>query len=258
MSILCMAVFDTEENKRTEYTEKTLECLYETVDLNKHRIFVIDNNSCELTKLILKGYQTREYITLITLPENIGTARAINKAWKFRVPGEHAIKLDNDVIVNQSGWVEAMEEAIQRDPTIGIVGLKRKDLAEYPGNPIEWYDSKLYFLPHEPGQSWIPFEEVVHVMGTCQMYSDALLNKIGYLVQPGLYGFDDSLASIRARLAGFKVGFLPHIQISHIDVNENPYWLEKQILAGKDMQKYNELREKYYRKEIPLYWEDPE
>ena len=166
--------------------------------------------------------------------------------------------MDNDVLIHSDNWVEAMEEAIQRDPTIGIVGLKRKDLAEYPGNPNEWYDSKLYFLPHKPGQSWIPFEECQHVMGTCQMYSSQLLDKIGYLKQPGIYGFDDSLASLRARIVGFKVGFLPAINIDHIDNSETPYWEEKRVLAGKDMAEYSKLRDQYLSGELPVYYEDKE
>lgn len=251
-----MCCYDTEENKRSEYTESTLHCLYETAYSGNHRIFVIDNNSCEATKKLLKDCSG--FITVITLPENIGTARAINKAWKFRKPGEHAIKMDNDVLIHQVDWIERMEEAIQRDPTIGIVGLKRKDLAERPDSTNEWYKSLLYFLPHEPGQSWIPFEECQHVMGTCQMYSSSLLDKIGYLKQPGIYGFDDSLASFRARIAGFKIGFLPHIQIDHIDTGQNVYTEEKRILAGQGMAEYSKLVQQYISGELPLYYEDKE
>jgi GT2 family glycosyltransferase len=257
MSVLiAMAVYDTEENQRSEYTKATLESLKRTVDFTKHRLIVIDNNSCLRTKYIIREFTS--ILSIIELPENIGTARAINKAWKFRNPGENCVKLDNDVIINQSCWIEKMEEAIERDSSIGIVGLKRKDLAEYPGHEIEWYNSKLYFLPHESGQSWIPFEEVINLMGTCQMYNSKLLDKIGYLNQPGLYGFDDSLASLRSRLAGFKVGFLPHIQIDHIDNRETPYWQQKRDMAGKDVPEFNRLCEKYASGELPLYYEDKE
>ena len=253
-ALIAMCCYDTEENKRSEYTKATLKGLELVTQRSEHRIFIVDNASCQETKQLLHIY--RNLFHIITLTENIGTARAINKAWKCRHPGENAVKLDNDVLIHSDNWVEALEEAIQRDPAIGIVGLKRKDLAEYPGNPIEWYDSKLYFLPHKPGESWIPFEECQHVMGTCQMYSSALLEKIGYLKQPGIYGFDDSLASLRARIAGFKTGFLPAIQIDHIDKGDNPYTQEKQIMAGKDMGEYNAMIRQYGSGEISIYWED--
>ena len=256
MALISMAVFDTAENNRTEYTIETLKCLEGTVNRDNHRIFVIDNASCQKTKNELKYYQNEGMITVITLPENVGTARAINKAWKFRKLGEHCVKMDNDVLIYQTNWVELMEEALQRDPKIGIVGLKRKDLEERPDSTNDWYKSLLYFLPHEPGQSWIPFEECQHVMGTCQMYSSALLDKIGYLKQPGIYGFDDSLASLRARIAGFVTGFLPHIQIDHIDRGNNSYIQEKRDMAGKDMNEYYKLRDQYLKGELPIYYED--
>lgn len=260
-SLIAMCCYDTEENKRSGYTKRTLESLFKTVDLMNHKLIIIDNNSCEETKKILYEFNDEAEcyylnVDIITLPENIGTARAINKAWKLREPGQHCIKMDNDVVIYQDGWVEAMEEAIERDPKIGIVGLKRKDLAERPDSNNEWYRSALYFLPHEPGQSWIPFEETQHVMGTCQMYSSACLDKLGYLNQPGIYGFDDSLASFRARVSGFKVGFLPAIQIDHIDTADNPYIQVKRDLAGADMEAYNKLIQEYANGTRPVYYED--
>ena len=253
MALIALCAYDTEENGRSEYTRRTIESLYETVDYYKHRIIVVDNGSCERTKSYLERHKFMYGFDVITLPENIGTAKGINKAWKFRKPGENAVKLDNDVVFYQEGWADRLEEAIERDPQIGIIGLKRKDLEERPDHENEWYKSALYFLAHSPGQSWIPFEEVIHVMGTCQMYSSACLDKIGYLVQPGIYGFDDSLASFRARLAGFVVGFLPSIQIDHIDTGDNPYSQEKQKLAGEGMAEYVELCRKYQSGELSLY-----
>lgn len=256
-SLLAIAVYDTDENKRTEYTEATLDSLVESGQFNDFRkelnhVYIIDNNSCKSTKLLLKKYQ----FNVITLTENIGTARAINRAWKFRQTGQHCIKMDNDVLIYSKNWIRSMEEAIERDPKIGIVGLKRKDLAEHPNSEISWYKSALYFLAHEPGQSWIPFEETQHVMGTCQMYSSACLDKIGYLNQPGIYGFDDSLASYRARLAGFITGFLPAISIDHIDRGDNPYIQVKRDLAGADMEAYNKLIQEYANGTRSVYYED--
>ena len=256
MALIAMCVFDNEENGRSKFTAETLQCLMETVDLKKHRIIVSNNGSCDETKNILYRYCQKGMIKVFSRSENIGTAKGINKVWKDRNSGENAIKMDNDVLIYSNRWVEEMEEAIERDPLIGIVGLKRKDCEERPDSSNAWYVSDLSFLPHSPGQSWIPFEEVQHVMGTCQMYSSKLLDKIGYLNQPGIYGFDDSLASFRARIAGFKVGFLPHIQIDHIDVNETPYWKVKQDLAGADMAAYNKLCQEYASGERSVYYED--
>jgi GT2 family glycosyltransferase len=251
-ALIAMAVFDTEENGRTEYTRRTLEYLRKTVRTGYHRIVVVDNASCEDTKRLLKEYG--DIIEVITLPENIGTARAVNKAWQLRKSGQHCIKMDNDVVIHQSGWVAEMERAIALDPSIGIVGLKRKDCWEEP-NRTDFYKSSLEMLPHVAGEPWVVVERVNHVMGTCQMFNSALLDKIGYLYQPRLYGFDDSLAAIRCQVAGFYSCFLPHIEIDHIDTGETPYqgWKEKH--AGEDMAEYNRLKHGYMDGSINIYSE---
>jgi GT2 family glycosyltransferase len=243
MALIAMCCYDTEENGRSKYTKATLEMLFDTVDFDKHRLIIVDNDSCEETKHIISEFLTctNSNVEAIELDENIGTARAINKAWALRKKGEHLIKMDNDCLVNYSGWVDEMEEVIARDPSIGILGLKRKDLLENPWR-TDHFKSTLRMLPHVNGQPWIIVEDVEHVIGTCQMYNHRLIDKIGGLMQPGVYGFDDTLAAVRCKLAGFKNSFLPHIDIEHIDYKETPYWQEKKDLAMRDMPEFNQMK----------------
>lgn len=244
MALIALSCYDTVENGRTEYTIKTLQSLWEFLSKNsKHRLIVVDNGSCQETKIVLtSGYAffPLGYYSVITNETNLGTAKAINQAWRLRQPGEYLIKMDNDCIVNYEGdWATEMENAMRRDSSIGILGLKRKDLAEAPWK-TDWSKSELRMLPHEPGQPWIIVEDVNHVMGTCQMYNPALIDRIGGLYQmDGVYGFDDSLASVRAKLAGFKTSFLPHIDIDHIDRGDNPYQKEKEQYASKMFSTYH-------------------
>lgn len=247
MAIIAMCVYDTVENKRTEYTRQTLLSLLKTVNFNKHRLIIVDNGSCKETKDFLNmgfikafAFGAGASISIITSDTNLGTAEGINLAWKYRKSGEHAIKMDNDVIIHQKDWADDLEEAIRRDARIGIVGLKRKDCWENPSHKDEFYRSELYMLPHQPGEKWMIGEKVNHVMGTCQMYSSALLDKIGYLQQPNLYGFDDSWAAVRCKLAGFINVFLPYINIDHIDAGDTPYQSWKEQHAGACWTEYHE------------------
>lgn len=258
MALIAMAVHDTEENGRSELTRKTLGSISKTVDLSHDRLFIIDNGSFVETKLLLDAYKNTysgQQISIITLPENIGTAKAINLAWKERKPGEHCIKMDNDVIINQSGWVDEMEEAIEREPQIGICGLKRKDLWQHPGHPDRMYKSELIMLPHEPGQRWIIAEKTRDIMGTCTMFNSALLDKIGYLFQPSLYGYDDVLASLRSNKAGFINVFLTHINIDHIDPGGTEYidWKHKE--SGKVTQEVIKIIDEYIAGTRSIYHE---
>lgn len=249
-----MAVYDTEENDRTKYTKTTLKNLVKTVDLTKHRVIIVDNASCSATKKLLDTYKDK--FTIITLERNLGTAKGINYAWRMRKKDEFVVKMDNDVVIHDTLWVDKLEAAMRKDEHIGILGLKRKDLEERPDHPNQHYRTVLSFLPHVKGEEWVVFEEAQHCMGTCQMYSPKLLEKIGYLVQPSIYGFDDSLASFRARVAGFKVGFLPSIPIDHIDTGENLYQREKERIASADISRYREMIAGYKNGTLSVYYED--
>lgn len=248
-----MAFHDVNEGK-TEISGRCLESLANTVDLSKHRVFLIDNNSCEATKALLVQFAEAHDCYIITNSDNLGTAEAINLAWKERRAGENCMKIDNDVFWYESGWLEKMEECIARDPSIGIVGLKRKDCWETPWHEDPQYKSIPMLLPHKPGEKWILVERCKHIMGTCQMYNSALLDKIGYLFQFGKYGYDDVLASYRSEIAQFINVHLSPIEIDHIDPGGTEYQSWKERHAGEHTQKVIELVTKYISGEKPIYY----
>lgn len=255
--LLAMAVWDNPENGRTWMTEKTLHSLARTVDWDKHRLIVCDNASCRATHDLYQATLDDRLLpfTVIYNDTNLGTARAINRAWKQREPGEHALKMDNDVTIAQPGWADWMEDVFSRDYTIGICGLKRKDLAECPWSDNDWYRSRIKMLPHAPGQRWLIVEEVLHVIGTCQAYSSLLLDQIGYLYQPGQYAFDDGLASIRSRVSGFKNVFLHGFEIDHIDPGGDDYTKWKKEYASQFMATYHQLKDQYESGKRGVYYD---
>jgi len=256
-----MAVYDTEENLRSPMTRATLETLRDTVDFGKHILMVSDNGSCKETQELYKEFQN--IISWISFNgENLGTAKALNLLWRCRQPYQRSVvKIDNDVRIHRPGWLDVIEMVFNKDPEIGICGLKRKDLAEWPiqytdlGNAF--YLSKLRPLHHDPGEPWIIVEECNHIMGTCQAYSSELLDDIGYLYQPGQYGFDDSLASLRAHIKGYKTVFLHGIEdwLEHIDPGGTDFVEWKKNEAGRLMDAYNEARAKYSSGEWSVYYD---
>jgi GT2 family glycosyltransferase len=253
MALLAIAIYDPEEANRSEITKDCLHSLLKTVSV-KHRIFLIDNASCDRTKAIIQDCTYHPNLTIITNEKNLGTAEAINLAWKHREPGEACMKIDNDVLWHQDGWVDLMEEALRRDSKLGIVGAKRKDCWENPAHPDPQYRSTYFEIPHIPGEKWIVAEQCKHIIGTCQMYNPALLDKIGYLYQPSLYGYDDVLASYRSEIAGFKNVFLPQIEIDHIDPGGTPYQSWKEKHSGEQTQKVIALVDEYIKGTKSIYY----
>lgn len=257
MALVIVVCYDTEENGRSEYTDKTLRSLMYSVDFEKrHRLAVVDNGSCQQTKDILRHY--KNYIpqmTLITLPDNLGTSKGLNEGIRLRKEHEHVCKCDNDVEIPKEGWLDELEEAIERDPEIGILGLKRKDLIQSPDHESEQYRSHFKMLNHIPGQRWITVEVTNDIMGTCTLFNWRLIDKIGGSAQPGLYGLEDCLYCLRSHLAGFYNAFLSHIEINHLDRGDNPYVQEKQRQAGEAWPIYHEWHKAYIDGTRPLYEE---
>lgn len=252
MALIAMAVYDTEENKRTELTERCLESLFNSIKWTNHRVVIVDNNSCDETKQLLLQYAGARYIGL---QKNVGTAEAINIAWSLREPGENCVKMDNDVEFHTPNWIDQMEEVIRRNPEIGQVGLKRRDCWEYPTHENPEFRSELIMTNHKPGEKWIVVERCKHIMGTCVMHSAALLDKVGYLYQPGLYGYDDVLMSWRSHLAGFINVHLPHIDIDHIDPGDTPYQDWKHRHSGQYTRMVSDIVDEYISGKRSIYYE---
>jgi len=251
MALIVMAVYDTVENNRSWMTERTLESLSETVDLSRHRVIVVDNASIAQTH---KTYTLYPQFSYFFSGENLGTAAAVNVGIAQRRPGECVVKIDNDVVIENAGWCDLLEQCISANPQIGIIGLKRNDLLESPDRPEgDPFKSYLHNLELASGEV-VTIEEVNHCIGTCQMFSPALLDKIGFLYQPRLYGFDDSIAAVRCKKAGFKSYFLPHIVIHHIDPGGTPFQDWKHKVAMEDMPEYNRLKAGYQNGTIPIYY----
>jgi glycosyltransferase involved in cell wall biosynthesis len=257
--LIAMAVHNTEENKRFETTYQCITKLLRHLMSKYHEINIINNGStCVKTNKFLERIEEifiyKNHINVISQPENIGTAAAINQAWRHRKPGQHCIKMDNDVIIHSDTWIDDMVEAIEREPNIGIIGLKRKDCWEHPAHVNPDLRSQLIMLPKKGHERWMIVERVFHVMGTCQMYNSALLDKIGYLYQPGLYGYDDVLAAHRCHKADMWSVFLPHIDIDHIDPGDTPYQTWKERTAGEKTNEVVRIAAQYRSGERSIYY----
>lgn len=256
MALIAMAVYCTEENGKDECFAKALRSLLNTVDFDRHRLILCINGYTGATQIEIdwmKGMGLK--CSVIDNNGNIGTAKAINRAWAVRRPGEHCIKMDDDIIINSPGWVDELEEAIRRDPQIGQVGLKRKDCWEWPGHEHADWRSELHMLPHVLGKPWQIVEKVKHVIGSCVLHNAALLDKVGYLYQPSLYGYDDVIMSHRTHLAGFYSCFLPHIDIDHIDPGDTPYQGWKERHSAEQTQAVINLVHEMYNGTKPIYYE---
>lgn len=253
-SLLCMCVYDTQENGRHEFTKRTLDGLEWLISANEQPFLIVDNASFEPTRQLLDRFAgISDKVEVLHLPQNLGTAGGLNEGIKRLSTGQHLLKIDNDVLVHTPGWIEQLERVLEKIPEIGILGCKRKDCIEYPENPNPHFRSTLHMVPHIAGEPWMIIERASHIMGTCVLYSSALIQKIGAFYQFEVYGFEDSLYCTRSLKAGFINAFLPNIDIDHIDPGGHPYQKEKEDMAGKYIGRYFELAQSIGRGETTYY-----
>lgn len=247
MALVAMACYDPPNESRHELLDQCLHSIAgEFMGKKNHRLLITGQCLSHESRAVIDHF--RDMIDLFdqNYAKNIGTAHAINRAWQLRKPGEHCVKMDSDVVIRESGWLDKLEEAISQDPKLGIIALKRRDLDESPHQPPNsWARSELKMLPHVKGQRWHTVEKVHHAIGTCQLYNSALLDKVGFLVQMGPYGFDDSLMGVRCKVAGFYSAFYCNIDIEHPDPGGTPYTQWKIDQATKHMQRYHEICNEY-------------
>jgi GT2 family glycosyltransferase len=255
--LINIAVFDTDQNKRTAYTITTYESLMKTVNFDTTEIVFIDNASCNKTKKFLKSIVS-DKVHLITNESNEGTAMAINRGiYKYSTKDTYNIKCDNDITFDSYGWADEMVKCIETDKSIGILGLKRKDLPNQPSS--KEYPTVIDFIPkHEIGEIWfkdkIMIEWCDDIIGSCTLFNPLLLDKIGYSWQPALYGFEDCLLCTRSTIAGFRNAFLPLIGINHIDIGTNPFTEWKRNQAHVYWDKFEEAKADFISGKRDIYY----
>jgi GT2 family glycosyltransferase len=252
---IAMPVWDTVENRRSELTKAVIPQVLSLMRPTD-RLVVSDNGSCKATKSFYTTIDDPRF-SVIYNERNLGIAGGTNVAWRQAPEGEILCKMDNDCFIHQP-FGELVEWVFYQEPTIGILGLKRKDLAERPDAQEPHYRSKLFYVAHAPGERWVVVEKAQHIMGTCYCFNPVMLPKFGYLNQPKtVYGFDDALAAARAQALGYKTCFLPQIEIDHLDppnVKSDPYTHWKHIQAGEGIHEYNRLVDGYTRGTISPYY----
>ena len=250
--LICCAVYDTEDNKRLQYTKQCFESLKQTINYDTTKVVFINNASCDKAESFLRKIVNSEFDVMHNY-ENKGTAYAINQGiQKYAEPDDYVIKLDNDVSFGRWGWADEMKECFEMDSKLGILGLKRKDLPNSPDH--ETYKTRLKLLPHELGQKWRIIEECSDIIGTCTMISPKLREAIGYFYQPGTYGYDDVLICHRSILCGFYNAFYPCVDIEHLDTGKTPFTQWKRDYAGIYINQIDKIKEEYATGIRPIYY----
>lgn len=134
--LICVVTYN-----RKAYTKRTLEMLFDTVEV-PHQIIVVDNNSTDGTKEYLESLLKRNRIDkLILNPDNYYPGKACNIGWREGLvdyDATHLMRLDNDIHL-EKGWDLAVEDYFKKIPNLGQLGIDNDAIQDPKAKLREMY-----------------------------------------------------------------------------------------------------------------------
>jgi GT2 family glycosyltransferase len=201
--------------------EKLLPICLDTLNIQTFQDFeviVVDNGSRDGSLRLLK--EEYPHVKIISLDKNYGFAFPVNRGIEA-TSGEFVCLLNNDIELDPK-WMEAMYEALLKNPEVGACGPK---MLRY------WERERINVLgirvnsngdveiigagEYDKGQ----YEEVRHVFGVnagASMYRRSMFDDIGLFDEVFFASFEDVDLSFRAQLAGYKALYVPQSIAYHM------------------------------------------
>ncbi len=185
------------------------------------QVIVLDNNSTDKSKEIIKNFKKVEFIES---DNNLGFAQGNNVACA-KAKGEYVLLLNNDAIVTKN-FLKHLVAILEKDKNIGIVQPK----ILYKGNP-SYIDNTVnsigaFFTPtgflYYPGYGkkfnlsmHSRENEIFSAYGACMLIRKKLIDKIGLFDSDFFLYFEETDFCLRAHLAGYKVICTPKSFVYH-------------------------------------------
>lgn len=191
---------------------------------------VVDNGSVDGTVQLLE----REGVPHLSLPENLGFARAMNLG-VARLRAKFVLALNADTVV-EPGAVRALLEALKADPTLGGVQPRILQL-EGEGGAGEVERARLYSAGQALTRDGRAFElgagevqsrqylagrEVFGVCGAACLLRRELFDRLGGYDERYFSFYEDVDLNVRARIAGWRFACVPEAVVWHLG---NASWL---------------------------------
>lgn len=163
---------------------------------------VVDDASSDASpSYLLRLYKAGQIDRLFLHDHNMGVAVAMNTGLADE-PWNYAVKLDNDMVIEDDSWLQSLIAVDERYPAIGTVGY-------------DIYENTR-------------FGEHGFCGGSTLLITREAFKRVGFFCEEyGLYGEEDSDFGLRVRLSGLKNFYIPpEGKVSH-DHLQRSYGSEK-------------------------------
>ncbi len=210
-----------------KYIEDCLSSVFKTIKDLDSEVVVVDNNSQDKTKDIVKKFPK---VSLILNSENLGFARASNQGIK-QSQGQYILLLNPDTKVTQ-GAINNLYSFLKSQPKAGIAGCQLR----YPSGKIQargqfpnltsaffyqTYLGKIFpfgILVYPNIFTGVGFKRIHRVdwlPGACLLIRREVIDKIGALDPKYFMFWEDMDFCYRAKKAGFLTYYYPKCHIVH-------------------------------------------
>ncbi|MDP8214247.1 MAG: glycosyltransferase family 2 protein [Candidatus Euphemobacter frigidus] len=200
-----------------EHLEECLNALKAQTYPRREVILVINGSEDGSAEFVRERFG--DFARIIELPENIGYTGG-NNAGLRDARGEYIALLNDDTRVDPS-WLEAMVEALRDRPGYGLAACKilsyyRPEIIDNVGH-IFYRDGTFRGrgrLEVDRGQ-YDREEEVLSPSGCAFLIRKEALDEVGFFDEEFFIYGDDAELSLRIRLAGWKVIYVPSAVVYH-------------------------------------------
>lgn len=208
-----------------------LESIYSHTPDVRFEVIVVDNGSCDGSAEFVK--QAFPSARIIENLENRGFAKANNQGIRAS-QGPYLLSLNNDTVI-KNGTLSGLVRFMQEHPDVGVCGPKvlnqdgtfqRQCRRSFPTiSSSLFYFLKLHrlFPANELFGRYLMTHwdcdkagEVDSVSGCCLMVRREVIEKVGILDETFIMYGDDLDWCYRIKQAGWKVCYVPHVEIVHL------------------------------------------
>jgi GT2 family glycosyltransferase len=184
--------------------------------------YLADNGSTDGSMDRLEAEFGSSGIVFVRNGENLGFSAGCNRAIRRALADgcEYVLLLNNDCIVAEAGFLEAMVTLAEADPRVGLVGGK---LLRWPDTGIIWGTGGWISWA---GERFVGFDEPDHgqhdqvaergfISGALMLIRREVLERVGLLPEEYFFGHEDWEYGIRARRLGYRLVYQPKAVVYH-------------------------------------------
>lgn len=203
-----------------EDTKRCLDSVLRSTSDSEAEIVVVDNGSTDGTVEYLRGVPR---IRTLFNSENLGFVRGNNTALRLLEPDRDVVLLNNDTLIEDSGWLRKLISSAYAAPDIGIVGcrIRRLDggMLQHAGTymPDRSYWGQQLGAGEKDINQYNRDMVVEGVVFACVYIKASVLEAVGLLDEDYFSYFEDTDYCLKAREAGFRTVNCGALTIDHIE-----------------------------------------